>query len=154
MTWSWLSPGLLWFLVGALLLILEMMTPGVLAVFFAAGAWVVAILFWLGWVESFAVGMGIFLAVSIVLLLVLRRRFVPVVKQTMDSSGNTDDELDDFQNQVAKVVEPIDGSGKKGKVEFRGSLWEADSEMPIESGTMVRILSRANLTLNVKPVKE
>ncbi len=154
MTWNWLSPGLLWFLLGALLLLVELMTPGVLAVFFAAGAWLVAVLFWLGWVESFAVALGIFLAVSIALLLTLRRRFVPVVKQTVSATEDTDAELDDFRGLKAKVVEPIDSREDTGTVEFRGTLWEARATVPIASGTVVEILSRTNLTLNVIPVKE
>ncbi|HCA43270.1 MAG TPA: hypothetical protein DEP28_08465, partial [Bacteroidetes bacterium] len=39
------------------------------------------------------------------------------------------------------------------KVEFNGSIWEADSEFYIDRGTTVEITERNNLTLKVKPVE-
>jgi membrane protein implicated in regulation of membrane protease activity len=45
------------------------------------------------------------------------------------------------------------GKGKKGRVEFKGTSWTAESEHEIQAGQTVVILSKENVKLIVEPKK-
>ena len=45
---------LIWFLLGMVLLIAELAMPGIVLLFFGIGAWVTALLLWLGVIDSLA----------------------------------------------------------------------------------------------------
>ena len=146
--------GLAWFILGVILLLIELSAPGILAIFFAAGAWITAIVLWIGLIHGSWGPLAIFLVTSLLFLILLRRRLQAVVRGKVGTSSNTDAILEDFEGKAATVVEPIDPLHQTGKVEFRGTLWAAKSETPVPAGTLVEILSRDNLILNVKPKKE
>jgi len=151
---SFLSPGTLWFLLGVLLLVVEGMSGGVLAVFFALGAWVTAIPLLVGVDEPFGVQLGVFLFVSVLSLVLLRHRFKTMLTGLRDSAGDTDAALDGFAGQLATVVEAIDPSRNLGKVEYRGTHWAARADAFIAGGATVTIVARNNVTLTVKPIEE
>ena len=48
------------------------------------------------------------------------------------------------------AVGPIDAAS--GKVFVEGEYWNATSDLPVQPGAVVRIISRQGLTLRVKPV--
>jgi hypothetical protein len=146
-----LSPGTLWFILGVVLLVVEGMHGGVLAVFFALGAWVTAISLWLGIREAFGLQLAIFLIVSVLSLVLLRRKLKSLLTGLRNPAGDTDAALDDFAGKLATVIEPIDPHKNTGKVEYRGTTWAARAEVSIPSGAAVRIVARDNITLAVKP---
>lgn len=41
-----------------------------------------------------------------------------------------------------------------GRVRVRGEVWQAHSAVPVEVDTLIRVLSRDQLTLEVEPVEE
>ena len=147
---SLLSPATLWFILGVLLFVIEFAVSGFLAVFFAVGAWVTAILIWLGVLDVFWMQLAVFLIVSIVSLVLLRKKLKAVMGVSADSSQNTDAQLDDFIGKLATVIESIDPAKNTGKVEFRGTNWSAQSNTFISEGASVRIINRDNLTLTVE----
>jgi inner membrane protein len=147
-----LQSGLAWFLLGAALLILELSTPGFLAIFFAAGAWITAILIWLHIISGSSMPIVVFLLVSVVSLSFLRRRLAAVVGRRMGTAQNTERALDDIIGKSAKVTEAIDASAQTGQVDFRGTTWTAVADQRIEAGTVVEIVDRNNLALQVKPL--
>ncbi|MFZ5432309.1 MAG: NfeD family protein [Calditrichota bacterium] len=151
---SLLSSGLAWFILGVILLVVELAAPGILAIFFTAGAWTTAILLWIGIIKGTTWPLVIFLVVSLASLLLLRRRVKAVVKTKLDTEADTDEMLDDFIGKTAPVVEAINGREQTGKVEIRGARWEAKAAQPIPAGTTVIIQDRDNLTLVVKPLEE
>jgi len=148
---SFISPGTLWFALGVVLLVVEGMSGGVLAVFFALGAWVTAIPLLLGVEEPFGLQLAVFLFVSLLSLVLLRHRFKTMLTGLRTSAGSTDLALDDFAGGLATVVEPIDPARNTGKVEYRGTQWTARASAFISGGETVRIVARNNLTLTVKP---
>lgn len=149
-----LAPGILWFLLGVLLLVVEGMSGGVLAVFFALGAWVTAIPLLLGVEEAFGLQLAVFLIVSVLSLVLLRHRFKTMLTGLRNSAGDTDAALDDFAGGLATVIEPIDPSRNVGKVEYHGTQWAARATVFISGGAIVKIVARNNLTLTVKPAEE
>lgn len=147
------STATMWFILGVILLIVEAMHTGVLAVFFALGAWVTAVLMWLGVVESSWAELAAFLIVSVASLLLLRNEMRKWLTGLRHPAGE-DAALDDFTGHLATVIEAIEPGKNNGKVEFRGSHWAARSERLIAKGTVVKIVARDNLTLSVQPNEE
>lgn len=151
---TWASPPLLWFLAGLVLFLLELASPGVLFVFFAAGAWIVALCLWIGIFDSFNVSLAVFIIASVGSLLLLRKRLKLVFRGTSESTSDPEAALDEFAGRNATVVEDIDRQKNTGAVDFRGARWRARADQNIAAGSTVQIVTRENLTLVVKPLQE
>jgi len=148
-----LSSASMWFIIGVLLLAVEAVHTGILALFFAAGAWATAALMWLGIIRSTEAQLAVFLTVSVVSLLLLRSKMQRWMTGLRRPAGE-DAALDDFAGNLATVVEDIEPGKTSGKVEFRGALWAARADKPIAKGEVVKIMARDNLTLSVQSNKE
>jgi membrane protein implicated in regulation of membrane protease activity len=61
-----LTPELVWFICGAVLVLLEFVVPGVVLVFFGLGAWIVALAVHTGEVQSIASQLFLFAGSSVV----------------------------------------------------------------------------------------
>ena len=140
------NPAVVWFLVGLGLLLLELVLPGLVILFFGVGAWVTALVcaitdINLNW-QIF-----IFLVASLIGLVLLRRYLKKRFFGRTDKE--TQDQLEEFIGRKARAVDEFkDGAGK---VEFKGTRWSARSEEPVSKGQWVTIQSKDSLTLNVKP---
>ena len=145
---DWLTPELLWFLIGLILIILEFGIPGVITVFFGIGAWLVALLCLL-----FNIPLNlqiiVFIIGSIIPLILLRKWF----KQLLDGRsivGPVDlDELEEYLGKKVVVTEEITPD-RRGRVEFRGSTWKAEAYENLAVGKTVEIVDKNNITLIVK----
>ncbi len=147
---DFLRPEIIWTLVGLGLLLLELMLPGLIVVFFGLGAFVVAI------VSAFVPislewQLGIFIISSVAMLISLRHLAKKVFMGTQTSINGMSENLSEYIGQQAVVKEQI-GPGKKGKVEYHGTDWSAESEHTIEPGTTVEIIGQDNIVLKVKPI--
>ena len=140
------DPAVIWFLVGLGLLLLELILPGLVILFFGIGAWVTALVcaiadINLNW-QIF-----IFLAASLLGLVLLRKYLKKRFFSKTDKE--TQDQLEEFIGRKARAVDEFkDGAGK---VEFKGTRWTARSDEPVSRGQWVTIQSKDSLTLNVKP---
>jgi inner membrane protein len=145
-----MSNELMWFLCGLIFLLAEFMIPGFVIFFFGVGAWVVALLLWMDVGLSFTSQLFIFLLSSIISLVVFRR----YGKKYFQGKVKTDkaQKFDDVRGEKATVMVDISPNGIAGKVEFHGTMWNAESDLPIQKGAIVEVLERNNLTLKVKPV--
>ena len=147
---SILSPVWWWIIIGLLLIAAELLTPGFWLIFFGFAALVTAVVN--GFFPEVPLAFSITLcAVLGVLLLYLSRRLFP---EFFASRNNTDIsekhiETDDVAGARAVVVEAITPVCP-GKVDFRGSLWNAEADTDISAGEHVLIVERRNLTLFVK----
>ena len=145
-----LSNELMWFLSGLILLLAEFIIPGFVIIFFGIGAWVVALLLWFNMEITFVNQLFIFLVSSILTLVIFRR----YGKKYFQGKIKTDDaqKFDDIRGEKATVIADIIPNGINGKVEFHGTMWNAESDIPIQRGSVVEVLERNNLTLKVKPI--
>ena len=114
---EWLSPPLVWFALGLMLLLLEFTSPGLILAFFAIGAWLVALISLiveipLNWY------LGIFVVFSVVGLLFFRSRFKTLFNP--DEQVGDDDTLQEFVGKRALVTREIQPN-IAGKVDFRGT---------------------------------
>ena len=139
------DPAVIWFLVGLGLLLLELVLPGLVILFFGAGAWVTAL------VCAFTninlnMQILIFLVASL-LGLVLLRKYLKA-RFFNRSNKEIDDQLEEFIGHKAKVID--DFKDGEGKVEFKGTRWSARSNDPVAKGDWVIIRSKDSLTFNVE----
>lgn len=138
--------ALYWFYLGIVLIILEVMTPGLVSIFFGLSALVVALITYLApGLPEYAQWI-MFSVFSVLFILLLRK----TLKKTFSGTAEvTDDTADPFTGKRAMVVTRITPSNP-GRVEFNGSSWTAESDVELEPNTPVRIKSKKNLTLTVE----
>ena len=145
---EWLKPQLIWFSVGLIFLVLEFAIPGLITVFFGIGAWIVAILCLLLDI-SLNTQLFIFIVSSVVLLVALRK-WLKTFSAGRDAPSQFEAEtLEAFLGKKAIVTKEITRN-MKGKVEFRGTYWDAEADETIPEGASVEILDKDNITLLVK----
>lgn len=143
------TPTVIWFLIGLVLLLLELIIPGFVIIFFGVGAWITAVVCLI-----FNIGVNIQLAVftfSSVLLLLLLRRYLR--KQFFSEDKSVVETLaDEFLGKTA-VVESDIKKGFPGKVSFKGTTWTAMSDETAKKGQLVEIIGKESINLIVKPTK-
>ena len=140
------DPAVIWFLVGLGLLLLELALPGLVILFFGAGAWVTAIVcaitdINLNW-QIF-----IFLVASLLGLVLLRKYLKKRFFGRTDKE--TEDQLEEFIGKKALAIDDFKDGG--GKVEFKGTRWSVRCDEPVKKGEWVTIQSKESLIFTVKP---
>ena len=141
--WSWVFSAVVLFIV-------EVATPGLVAIFFGLAALVMALLVALWPGISGAWQSVLFALLSIVFLVALRRLFKKVFTGRRTAINDTG-LGDDFVGRTAVITEAIHNN-LPGRVEFNGTSWSAIAKQPIPVGAVVEIVSKDNLTLAVRQV--
>ena len=138
-----------WIVVGAVFVVLELIVPGMVLVFLGAGALLVALLVWLGLVQTWVASITTWFIASLVLLLVLRGFFQRFISGDAETQS-TDEDFDTY-GKVVDVVEAI-GPDKEGRIRYRGTTWQAACyDNTLEAGTKAQIVCRENLIWIVEP---
>lgn len=146
---GFLTAAVIWIIIGFVLFLLEFVLPGLILFFFAVGAWIVAILC-LFLDLSINEQLIIFLISSIASILLLRKWFSKLLWKRKHSTELLEDE---FLGKTAKAETDI-SPGKNGKVDFKGTTWQAASEDTIEKGENVIIIGNESILLLVKSTKK
>ncbi|MCX7847767.1 MAG: NfeD family protein [bacterium] len=149
---SLVNPVLVWFLLGALLAVLEFCVPGIVLIFFAVSAWAVAALLALGVRMSLAVQILIWIVLGVVLLFSLRRWLSGQLTGFTLQKGDLDTIPHEAVGAHVEVVEEIGGKEREGRVRWRGTLWRASADESIPAGTMVEVVRQDNLVLHVRRI--
>ena len=144
------NTSLIWFVVGIVFLFAELIMPGFIIFFFGIGGLITSLLTYIFNIESVIIQIIIFLVSSLLSLVLLRKYFSKLFKGKIGSEKNLKDE---FIGKRAIVIKEIKPNSLKGKIEFNGTHWEADSDFSIEKDAVVEIIERRDLTLIVKPVE-
>lgn len=147
------SSELVWFVVGLILLLAEFAIPGLIIIFFGIGAWFTALLIGLGIIESFNLQLIVFLVSSLASLIFLRKKGKKYFEGRVSGKLSAEQSLDDISGEKAVVTSTIIPKKVGGKVEYNGTTWEAESDVTLEPGLTVEIVTRKNLTLVVKPIQ-
>ena len=142
------SPILIWFLLGVVFFVTELIAPGFILFFLGVGAWCTASVLALTSV-SLTVQMIIFLISSLVTLISLRSWLRSIFLG--DSSEENDSANMDTAPSIGIVTEAIAPPGQ-GRVKYGGSFWKATADEPIPENTVVQILERKNLIVHVHPM--
>lgn len=144
---SFYNAAVIWFIIGFVLFILEFALPGFIVFFFGVGAWTVAILS-LFFDLSINAQLLIFLASSLVTTVLFRKW----VKKLVWSRRDNSEIEDEFIGKTGKAETSI-GPGNDGKINFKGTSWDARSEDIIAKGEIVVITGNESILLLVKSTK-
>jgi len=144
-------PELFWFMIGLILFLLELVIPGFFIFFFGLGAWVTALFCLIVSPDSISnLQIIIFAVVSVLSLIALRRLIQKKFFYSKD--GLSESVEDEFTGKEALAITVL-GPDKKGKVEFKGTTWDAESKSGITAGERVIIIEKRSITLIVEPKK-
>ncbi|TRX66484.1 NfeD family protein [Carboxylicivirga sp. M1479] len=139
--------AVIWFLAGAVLLLLELLIPGVFLLFFGVGAWITSLAVYL-FEPSLGIQFIIFSITSVISLLFLRNY---LLKRLYNMPDPVDDPDDEFAGCIGECILPIKPD-EDGRIEFKGTTWNASSETEIEVGSKVKIIRKLGLILFVEPL--
>lgn len=134
-----------WIIAGLLMLIMELIIPGVVIGFFGAGALLAGLI---GWIFDipWQAEVIIFLVSSLLMIQFMRKYIIKKFNKKDHSA-----EIEDIIGAEAVVAVKITPQ-TPGKVQFRSSLWKAESDEEIEPKTRVRIIGKKSIVLIVKPL--
>jgi len=142
-------PEVIWFIIGLVLLLLELVMPGFVIFFFGIGAWITALVCLIA-NPGINLQVVIFAVTSVAALLVFRKMIQN--KFIYSKNDKSDAVEDEFTGKEAKAIADF-GSDKKGKVEFKGTSWNAESGSDIKAGQTVVIIKKDSFKLIVEPKK-
>jgi len=143
------KPELVWFIIGLVLFLLELVLPGFVIFFFGIGAWITSLICL---ITNPGINLqAIVFAVTSVLSLVLLRKMIQ--KRFFYNKDELSRAVDDEFTGGEAVALTDFNPGKIGKVEFKGTSWKAESQSVITEGQVVVIKSKENFTLFVEPKK-
>lgn len=144
-----LQAAVIWFIIGFILFLLEFVIPGLILFFFAVGAWIVAIL---SLFIDLPINMQlvIFVISSVACILLLRKW---VKKMLYGNPKSTELLEDEFLGKIGRAETEI-SPDNNGKVDFKGTSWQAASEDFIEAGENVTIVGNESILLIVKSNKK
>lgn len=141
----------IWLIAGVVLILAEFVIPGFVICFFGAAAMVVGAVLWVFPCIAFAWQLLAFAVLGVVLLLACRR-YMPGIFRGSESVETVDIDDDGISGErcvCAEVITP----DVPGKVDFRGSLWNAAADEEIVPGDNCVVISRNNLTLKVRKIR-
>lgn len=143
----WSRPELIWFLIGLVLFLLELVLPGFVIFFFGVGAWITALLCLIG-DPGINMQVVVFAVTSVLSLLGLRKM---IQKKFFYNNGDLSEKVEDeFTGKEAVALTEL-GPSKPGKVEFKGTSWQAESSLPVKNGQVVIIKEKKDFKLFVEP---
>ncbi|MGN1101997.1 MAG: NfeD family protein [Huintestinicola sp.] len=139
---------ILWIIVMVAAVLVEAASFALLSIWFAVGALAALVAAILG--AGTGVQIGVFLAVSVILLAATRpllKKFMP--KKYIPTNGELD------LGKTAVVIEKIDGMTGTGRVRLEGVDWGAVSAdgSVIEEGVSVTVIAKGAAYLTVQPVQ-
>ena len=143
------KPEIVWFIIGLVLFLLELVIPGFVIFFFGVGAWITALLCLIA-EPGTNLQVVVFAITSVLSLLIFRKmiqkKFFYVREDRSDAVE------DEFTGKEARAVADFDAD-RRGKVDFKGTSWKAESDSEIKAGQIVIILEKENFKLKVEPKK-
>ncbi|WP_045218053.1 NfeD family protein [Desulfonatronum thioautotrophicum] len=134
---AWITPWLAWFLAAIAFATLEMFLPIFIFLFIAIGCLGVALALLL-FDLSLTQQLILFIVVTISSLLVLRKSMMRIFRGVTADRSDTD--FNDFpygeRVQVLRAIKPP----QAGRIQHRGTAWDAVADEPVDAGTTVEII--------------
>ncbi|MDR0549577.1 MAG: NfeD family protein [Deltaproteobacteria bacterium] len=150
------SEVLFWFVLGFVLLILEIATPGIVFVFFGLGAWLVMGLLFLFPLSQFFQFL-IFIVTSVIFLFLLRRHLKNIFyKNKLEKRVDSLSEGMIASNYLGREVDVIQdiNPGYPGVVELNGTNWTARCDETLVAGQRAKVLDIVGLVITVAKINE
>ncbi len=145
------SAWLIWFIAGIGLAFLELLMPGFVVLFMGLGCLVVAGLL-LIWPLTFTHQVLIFILATVASIVFLRKYLMKTFKGLSSMQSETD--FDDFpRGEHVKVVQRVSPQ-VNGRIQFRGTFWDAAAEEEIDKGELAEIVRFADNSRQVYFVRK
>ncbi|CAN5356589.1 hypothetical protein BH10ACI1_BH10ACI1_25290 [soil metagenome] len=144
--------GILWAILGVALIIAEIFTLGFFLLWFGIGAFVAALVGFLGF--SFIFQFAAFAIVSIALTVMSRTIFGKYFRHDENSFKSG---VDSLPGKIGTVTIGSQGSLNEGAVKVFGSTWTAfpiDGEKPLLEGEKVEVIEIRGSSIYVRPLSE
>ncbi len=139
---------LIWLGVGMLFLILELMVPAFIVIFFGVGAIIAGATAFFG--SSLQLQLVVFGVSSVVLILLFRKTMASTFT---GRKADEDDDAESFVGAQAEVVKAIEPP-QTGRIKFQGSFWTAHCSEAVAEGAVVRIVRRDENDINAFVVEK
>ena len=144
---KYMNLSLIWFIIGFALFMLEFAVPGFILFFFGISAWIVAILtLFIDINLNFQ--LLIFLGSALVTVALFRKYLKDKLGMYRESPKMLEDEFIGKIAYAETEISPV----RNGKVEFKGTSWDASSADTIAAGEQVQILETRSILLIVKQI--
>lgn len=141
------NAALIWFIAGLAFFLLEFILPGLIVLFFGIGCWSSTLILLVFPQTSLNTQVMVFLITAVLSLVLLRKS----LKKRFESRGKSDIEnLEEFIGKSC-IARSDFSKGITGKVEFNGSLWDANSNYDISTGDYLVIKGVKSIHLMVEP---
>jgi membrane protein implicated in regulation of membrane protease activity len=147
--WMWV----LWFILGAILIVAEIFTTGFVLLWFGIGALVAALAGFIG-IDSLVIQFLIFASISISLTAASRTIFINYFSREKTGQSLRSG-VDALPGKIGTVVSSSKGALQEGAVKVFGSTWTAypaPGEPPLEAGERVCVESVEGASIYVKRV--
>jgi membrane protein implicated in regulation of membrane protease activity len=147
--WLWI----LWFILGAILVVAEIFTSGFVLLWFGIGALVAAIAGFIG-IDSLVIQFLIFAGISIGLTAASRTIFINYFSREKTGESLRSG-VDALPGKIGTVVSSSKGALQEGAVKVFGSTWTAypaAGEPPLEAGERVCVDSVEGASIYVRRV--
>ncbi len=140
----------LWLLIGVLCIGAELIIPGLVIIFFGFGAILTSVFSLIPFINNiFWLQLLVFLACSILSLVILRKKFTNIFKGSIFCPNK---ESDSPVSAYAEVLEDISDK-KEGRIKYNGTTWNAISTSDtIKAGERVKVVRQEGLTYIVEKV--
>lgn len=145
---DFLTNAVIWFIIGLAFFLFEFVAPGFILFFFGVGTWIVAILA-LFLDISLTYQLVIFLGSSVLTAVLFRKWVRDKLGMYKESNQTLEDE---FIGKTG-IAETDISSSVNGKVDFKGTSWDACSDDNISAGENVLITGNRSILLIVKSKK-
>lgn len=142
---KYMNLSLIWFIIGFALFMLEFAVPGFILFFFGIAAWIVAILT-LFIDISLNIQLLIFLGSALITVALFRKYLKEKLGMYRETPRLLEDEFIGKVGYAETAISPK----KNGKVEFKGTSWDASSADTIAAGQKVQIIETKSILLIVK----
>ncbi len=141
----------IWFIAGILLMLSELLIPGLVVVFLGLAAVLISIARWFGWIDNLLDSFTYWFVLTIAIILALRGFFARFASGEVSKKISNEDE--EAMGRLVKVITEIGSNHEDGRIQFRGTSWKAKSVYGRAfPGQVVKIIDRENLVWIVEPV--
>ena len=144
--------SILWLICSAILLVIELLLPSPLTIWFAFSTGTVGTLSFVIPTMPWYVRLILFIVVTIILFIVFPKKKIEKVLRKIKHLPNDDTDISYVLKQQGVVKEKIDNAAVLGLVEINGVLWRALSSdnSVIDKGCLVDVVSTEGNRLYVK----
>ncbi|MGB4400767.1 MAG: NfeD family protein [Daejeonella sp.] len=142
---KYMNLTLIWFIIGFALFMLEFAVPGFILFFFGIAAWIVAVIT-LFIDISLNLQLMIFLGSALITVALFRKYLKDKLGMYRETPKLLEDEFIGKVGYAETEISPV----RNGKVDFKGTSWDASSADTIAPGQQVQIIETKSILLIVK----